>query len=155
MKKIGEQYKKALVTGGSSGLGKAFIEMLLAEDVEVWATSRFPERFARHPLLHPLRLDLVNPSEVETFIRFLVDDVPDLDLLINNAGYGVFSPFDAFPKEELAQQLNVLLVSPIIICRHVYESMKRRGRGAIVNVSSLAADPMAAIKAAMVKYAST
>ncbi len=139
MDKVSDNFKKALVTGASSGLGKGFMEMLLAEDVEVWAASRKPERLPKHRLLHPHRLDLKNPAEVEAFVRFLTEDVPDLDLLINNAGYGVFSPFEEFPMEELTQQMNVLLNSPVILCRYLYKNMRRQNRGAIVNISSLAA----------------
>ena len=138
--KLNSRYTRALVTGASSGLGLAFAEMLLAEGVEVWATARSTERLMSRDGLHPMELDLASDASLGQFISRVRDTLPDLDLLVNNAGYGGFFPFEQYPESEIIDQVGVLLTGPVRICRSVYESMRARGKGVIVNVSSLAAE---------------
>ena len=133
LQKIG---KKALVTGGSSGLGRAFVQMLLEEGFEVWATSRSKDQLKSVPHFHPLVLDLTEPEKVRAFIDDFIMSHPDLDLLINNAGYGVFYPLEKMP--DISQQLQVMLEMPILLTQVVYRKMCERDHGIIVNVTSLA-----------------
>ena len=137
--KIYKIYPKALVTGGSRGIGRAIVEMLLDEGVEVWATSRSGDNFLEHPKLHVLKLDLAEESALEEFIQTFKAQVSDLSLLVNNAGYGVFESFDTFPPREIPNQLNVLLEGPIRLVRGLYSQMQLQKHAAIVNVSSLGA----------------
>ena len=137
---LNDRFKNALVTGASSGLGRSFAKMLLDEGLEVWATSRDPDRLFTHPRMHPMKLDLSDPDDTELFAQRILAEVGELDLLVNNAGYGAFYPFERFPGEEISGQLNVLLSGPILLCREIYAHMKARGRGAVVNVSSLASE---------------
>ncbi len=137
---LNDRFKNALVTGASSGLGRSFAKMLLDEGLEVWATSRDPDRLFTHPRLHPMRLDLSDTVGTELFAQRILAEAGELDLLINNAGYGAFFPFERFPREEISGQLNVLLSGPILLSREIYAHMKARGCGAIINVSSLASE---------------
>ncbi|MDR1816880.1 MAG: SDR family NAD(P)-dependent oxidoreductase [Puniceicoccales bacterium] len=128
--------KEALVTGAGRGLGRAFANALLAEGVTVWGTTR-----GGTPLpdgVRPLTLDLAEPASVAALARQLRRDAPALDLLVNNAGAGVFCPFERFPEAELERQWRVLLASPVALCRAFFPDFARRGRGVIANVSSLA-----------------
>ena len=139
MQRLGSQYRKAFLTGGRSGLGRAFLDMLLDEGVEVWATSRDAASLPQRPNLHPVSLDLSDPGAVRATVEELLASVPDFDLLINNAGYGVFAPFEEMHPEDVEGQLQVLLHGPIAIAQSLYQQMVVRGKGgAIVNVSSLA-----------------
>jgi len=138
MQTLSETYRTALVTGASSGLGRAFAEMLLAEGVEVWATSRDAQRLPEHERLHPLALDLADGGSMEAFSRGMGPIFPEIDLLINNAGAGVFGAFEAIEPNDISQQLRVLLHGPIALCHQIYPHMLARGNGAVVNVASLA-----------------
>ncbi|MDR3228079.1 MAG: SDR family NAD(P)-dependent oxidoreductase [Puniceicoccales bacterium] len=128
--------KEALVTGAGRGLGRAFAEALLAEGVTVWGTSRSGNALPAG--VRPLRLDLASPASVAALAEQLRREAPALDLLVNNAGAGVFCPFAHFPEESLDAQWQVLLAGPVSLCRAFYPAFAERGRGTIVNVASLA-----------------
>lgn len=141
MRSLSSQYKKAFLTGGRSGLGRAFLQMLLNEGVEVWATSRDGDSLPPHPRLHPVSLDLLDLDKTRATLAQLLQEVADFDLVINNAGYGVFAPFESFPGEHISGQLSVLLEGPVFIAQAFYSQMVDRGLGGvIVNVSSLASE---------------
>lgn len=136
---LSNKYATAVVTGGSAGLGAAFTDMLLKEGVEVWATARDAKRIPQQERLHPCSLDLCDKSSTEAFCKKIQKEVPQLDLLINNAGFGTFAPFETWNDTDIERQLDVLLTGPIRLCHSFYPAMLERKRGCIVNVASLAA----------------
>ncbi len=136
---LGSLYRRALITGASSGLGLGVTNLLLREGIEVWATSRNPAKLPRHEKLHPIELDLASKDSVEKLFSEELSDEIEFDLLINNAGSGVFYSFESFPEEEIGGQAEVMMLGPIRICQRLYGGMRARDRGVIVNVSSLAA----------------
>ena len=138
MKKLGDIYRTALITGGTSGLGLAFSKMLAGEGVKVISVSRNPDLLPQVEGLTGVSLDLANMASVSDFVEgYLVEPgVPDI--LVNNAGYGAFSEWGKFPEEEIARQIDVLLAAPIRLCRAFAPKMAERGSGGIVNVSSIA-----------------
>ena len=138
MKGLSQKYRTALVTGGTSGLGLAFCEMLVAEGVKTFSASRFPSKLPSISGLHGVELDLTDLSSLAAFARRFVGEHGVPDLLINNAGYGAFFEWDRFPEEEIAGQLDVMLKAPALLCRSFAPAMAERGSGGIVNVSSLA-----------------
>ncbi len=133
-------YSRALVTGASAGLGEGFVRMLLDEGLEVWGTSRRPEQLPQRDRFHSVKLDLRDADSLKVFLDTVLRQGPPFDLVINNAGYGAFYPFEKFPENEIGGQIDVLLSGPIKICRQVYAGMHRRGYGVLVNISSLAAE---------------
>ena len=137
---LSSKYNKALVTGAGTGLGKGFAQMLLDERVEVWGTSRKPDQMPRRPGFHAIELDLLNPASVDELLREVIGKDRGFDLVINNAGYGAFYPFEKFPVDEISNQIEVLLSGPIKICRQAYAGMRKRGHGTIINVTSLAVE---------------
>jgi uncharacterized protein len=138
MKKLSEQYRTALVTGGSSGLGLAFCEMLLSEGVNTFSASRNPKKLPSLSGLSGLELDLSDLAASRSFAEAFIAKHGVPDLLINNAGYGAFFEWNHFPEEEISTQIAVMLHAPILLCRAFAPAMAARGSGAIVNVSSLA-----------------
>ena len=138
--KISEIYAKALVTGASRGLGRAFADMLLDEGVEVWGTSRDITKLPKRDGFHPIELDLNNNESLTKLIDMISKEDLEINLLINNAGAGAFAQFEDFPLDEIDKQSAVLFTAPVKLCRNLYPRMKLRGRGAIINVSSVAAD---------------
>jgi len=108
--------------------------------VEVWGTARNASAIRKHPRMHACELDLTQPSSMAQFLNRMIRESTEIDLLINNAGYGTFSAFEQFPVDEITKQTEVMLAAPMRLCRAYYPMMLKRGRGAIVNVSSLAAD---------------
>ena len=140
-----ELYRTAFVTGASTGLGRAFAEMLLAEGVRVWGTSRDPSRLAGLGSDHggaftPVALELGDAAATERAFRAAEAAAGGFDLLINNAGFGLFAEFAAADFADSREQLEVMLMQPALLCHLALPGMTSRGRGAIVNISSLAAE---------------
>ncbi len=135
-----KKYGRALVTGASAGLGEGFASMLLEEGLEVWGTSRKLAHLSERENFHPVELDLCNADSLDNFLNNVLRKGPPFDIVINNAGYGAFYPFEKFPNDEIGCQIDVLLTGPIKVCREAYASMRLRGQGVLVNVSSVAAE---------------
>lgn len=141
--RVSEVYRTAFVTGASTGLGRAFAEMLLAEGVRVWGTSRDVARLAvlASPAagrFTPLALDLRDGAAAEAAFRGAERAADGFDLVINNAGFGVFAEFAATDFALWQEQLDVMLVNPARLSHAALGGMLTRGRGALVNISSLA-----------------
>jgi NAD(P)-dependent dehydrogenase (short-subunit alcohol dehydrogenase family) len=136
--------KKALVTGGSKGIGRA-IALAFAEhgaDVAISArgaeqldrTCKEIEERGRRGLGLPA--DLSSPAEVERLHARVRDELGDLDVLVNNAGTAQGGLLSQLPREEFDRVMNVNLWAPIRLAQLCYPSMKERGGGVIVNISS-------------------
>ena len=138
MKKLSEKYRTALVTGGTSGLGLAFCEMLVEQGVNAFSVSRNPAKLSTASDVRGLELDLADLPSVTPFACKFVEEHGVPDLLINNAGYGAFFEWEHFPEEEIKSRLAVMLHAPVLLCRAFAPAMAERGSGGIVNVSSLA-----------------
>jgi len=137
-------HRTAFVTGASTGLGRAFVEMLLAEGVEVWGTARDVARLA--PLtanvkFRAVELNLDDPRGTEgAFLAAAKAAGGSFDLVVNNAGYGVFAPFAGVDFAVWQTQLNAMLGSTSLLTHLALRGMLARKRGCIVNVASLATD---------------
>lgn len=142
MQTLSPRYRRALVTGASTGLGRAFTEMLLSEGLEVWGTARALERLPRLEGFHGLELDLADADSLKRFLGLFEHGgaLVEIDIVVNNAGSGAFFPFAEFPEAQLGAQIDVLLTAPIRIARAAVPQLLERRGGVLVNVSSLAAD---------------
>ncbi|MEO6245674.1 MAG: SDR family NAD(P)-dependent oxidoreductase [Opitutaceae bacterium] len=138
--RVSDLYRTAFVTGASTGLGRAFAEMLLADGVRVWGTSRDPARLASIPGLIPVAMELRDGADAEAVFRAADRAAGGFDLLINNAGFGVFAEFVGAEFSIWEEQLQVMLLSPARLAHAALPGMMARRRGALVNISSLAAE---------------
>ncbi len=139
---LSETYPTAWITGGSSGLGLALAKALSQEGIQVVATSRNPDGCPILPGVRFARLDFEDgPGTATDFVRRMEKEgCEPPDLLINNAGSGAFGRLANLPEEAIRAQLEVMLTGPACLCREVFPILVARGRGCIVNVSSLAVD---------------
>lgn len=128
---------QALVTGASRGLGAAFATELQAMGYRVVGTSR---RGGPAAATLPLRSLDLSGGEVEAFIGENESLLREVDVLVNNAGSGVFGRMETFSESDWAGQMDLLFHGPVRLCRAVLPHMRERGRGCLVNVSSLAAE---------------
>ena len=143
--RVSDLHRTAFLTGASTGLGRAFAEMLLKDGVRVWGTSRDAARLdplaSRYSsLFTPISLDLRNGPHAEAVFREAEAEAGGFDLVINNAGYGVFAPFAAADFSVWEQQLQVMLINTARLSHAALRGMLARNRGALVNISSLAAE---------------
>ena len=143
---LGQLRGTAFVTGASAGLGREFTLMLLGEGVRVWGTSRDSSRLAdlsaAHPgAFRPVALDLADcEGAVRAFEAASADAGGGFDLVVNNAGYGVFGEFAGVESSVWRSQLQDMLGTVLGLSHAAYRSMKGRGRGCLVHVSSIAAE---------------
>ncbi len=138
---LSARYRTALVTGASTGLGRAFTGMLLAEDVAVWGTSRDPQRLGiAHERFHPVALELADGTGAERAFREAEQTAGGFDVVINNAGFGAFGAFAATDFAVWEEQLRVMLVNTARLGHAALRGMKARNRGALVNISSVAGE---------------
>jgi len=143
--RVSDFYRTAFVTGASTGLGHAFTGMLLADGVRVWGTSRDPKRLAALGQAHggafiPVGLELTDGAQAVSVFQEQERAAGGFDLVINNAGYGVFGDFAGTEFGIWQQQLEVMLINTARLSWVATRSMLERRRGALVNVSSLAAE---------------
>ena len=143
--RVSDLHRTAFITGASTGLGRAFAEMLLAEGVRVWGTARDSARLDALVAQHgerftPVILDLRDGPQAEARFRAADRSAGGFDLVINNAGYGVFAEFAATDFTVWAEQLQVMLINTARLAHAALGGMLERNRGALVNISSLAAE---------------
>jgi len=135
--------KKAvvLVTGGSAGIGRAIAASLAAAGARVAITGRNKERLseaARTLGVHGIRADVSVEADVQRTYREVLDTFGDLDVLVNNAGIGIFKPLTAFSLEEFDQVFATNVRGPMLMAREAARIFITRNRGNIINISSTA-----------------
>ena len=137
---LSSRYRTAFVTGASTGLGQAFTEMLLAEGVEVWGTSRDAARLPSRPRFHAVTLELADGTVAEQVFLEAERTAGGFDVVVNNAGFGAFGAFahTDFPVWE--EQFRIMLVNTARLAHVALRGMLARRRGALVNISSIAGE---------------
>ena len=142
---LSSRYSHAFVTGASGGLGLAFSRMLMAEGIRVTGTARDVGRLSvlgKNPLFAPAALDLADPVAAERAFLSASEAVggAGFDLVINNAGYGLFAPFVCAEFSTWQAQLDAMLTTTARLSHAALRAMTAGGRGCLVNVSSLAVE---------------
>lgn len=139
--------KSAIVTGGTKGIGRAIAEALVRESVNVCISAR-----SRHEIdetiqqLGSLKLgritgivaDVCNYSQVKPLFEVATSEFDGLDILINNAGIGLFQTVEEMSPEDFRSVLETNLFGVFYCCHEAIPVMKQRGGGYIINISSLA-----------------
>lgn len=149
--RVSDLHRTAFVTGASTGLGRAFAEMLLRDGVRVWGTARDLSRLASFrpeiatdanpaALFSPVALDLRDGARAEAVFLEAGRAAGGFDLVVNNAGYGAFGEFASADFSVWQEQLEVMLVNTARLSQAALRGMLARNRGALVNISSLAAE---------------
>jgi len=133
--------KTVLITGASSGIGRVTAELMLRRGWQVAATARDPSSLSslesdRNALL--LRLDVTDEASIARAVPTVVERFGGIDVLVNNAGYGVFGPLEGATAEEVERQFRTNVFGTIALIRHVMPVMRERRGGTIINVSSVA-----------------
>jgi short-subunit dehydrogenase len=133
----------ALVTGASSGIGRAFALRLGAEGYDVVAVGRRRDRLdelvAALPDVEvtPLVTDLGTDAGVDAIAKVCADH--ELTLLVNNAGVAHYMPFVELPADKASELLHVKAIAPTMLARAAAPGMVSRGEGTIINVSGMLA----------------
>jgi len=134
-----------LITGSSSGIGRATALLLARKGYTVFAGSRNSARLkelgrlARSNgwALRTLRLDVSDEESIRKAIA-LVSKEGSVDVLVNNAGYALVAPLEEAPISEVRRQMEVNFLGAVRLIQEVLPQMRRQGAGYIINVSSVA-----------------
>ncbi|EAW08538.1 putative short chain oxidoreductase/dehydrogenase [Aspergillus clavatus NRRL 1] len=132
-----------LITGASSGFGTILAEAVLKAGHRVIATARDPVKAAQtHPQIESLggvwlQLDVTRADAKQT-VEDTVREQGRIDVVVNNAGYGLFGSVEDMSEEEIHQQINTNVYGPIRVIKAVLPFMRAQKSGTIVNISSIA-----------------
>lgn len=139
--------KKALVTGGSKGIGKATLVEFLELGAEVLFTARNENEV--NSLEAELRkdgykvtglvADSANPKDVKRIKDWINKNWEVLDILVNNAGINIRKKANEYSEEEFRKVLEINLIAPFEISRALYPFLKDSGKASIINIASSAA----------------
>lgn len=129
-----------LITGCSSGIGRAAAEAFLAEDWTVYATARNPADVEAlgEAGAELATLDVTDDEDVARVVDRVLEEQDSIECLVNNAGYGQLGPIEDVPVAAVRRQFDVNVFGPHRLTRAVLPHMRAAGDGTIVNVSSFA-----------------
>ena len=129
--------KVVLITGGSSGIGKAVGEFLHQKQYTVYGTSRSPEKYpdSKFPILE---LDVTKAETITKCVQELLSRENRIDVLINNAGAGITGPLEEIPEVEMKRNFETNFFGPIEVIKAVLPTMRKQQDGLIINVTSIA-----------------
>lgn len=138
--------KWIVITGGSSGIGAAIATALAGKGNRVTIVANEAEHLERallalraHDLsADAIRCDLASPAEIDDLTRTLLAGSAAPDVLVNNAGFGTFRPFEMAGIEEIDRLLNVNLNGHVRLTKGLCDPMVARGSGAICFMASIA-----------------
>lgn len=137
----------ALVTGASAGIGRQFCEQLAARGDDLVVVARNADRLTalkaeleqRHGVgVEVLVADLADADDLQRVAARVADRNAPIDVLVNNAGFGVKTPFLDTPVEKEIESVDVMVKAVVVLTHAAGGAMRERGRGAVINVSSVA-----------------
>lgn len=139
--------KAAIVTGGTKGIGRAIAEALAREGVNLCISARKADEVEQ--VVSELSdtgegevigavCDVREYDEVKALIEHSVTEFGGVDILINNAGIGIFGKVEDLSPDEFRAVLETNLFGVFYCCHEAIPEMKKRGGGYIINISSLA-----------------
>jgi NAD(P)-dependent dehydrogenase (short-subunit alcohol dehydrogenase family) len=130
------------ITGSSRGLGRSLTEAVLASGDKVAATARNLETLndlvEKYPdQIYPIKLDVTRYDDVFRVVADVAAHFGRIDVLVNNAGFGIVGAAEAFTDEQVRSQLETNLYAPIEITRAVLPYMRKQRSGRILQISSI------------------
>ena len=129
-----------LITGASTGIGQSAARLFAERGWQVVATMRNPTdgtALAEHPRITVLPLDVTDAASIEAAVASTLNHFGRIDALVNNAGYGLFGPFETATDEQIRRQFATNVDGIFAVTRAVLPAMRHQGSGTIVNVASL------------------
>lgn len=132
--------KTILITGASSGIGKATAKRFRAEGWNVVATMRSVDdgrQFQADDGYLVTRLDLTDSGSITAAVAAATEKFGTIDVLLNNAGYGAYGPLEGTPMDKLRRQMEVNFFGLVATMKAVLPNMRAAKSGTIINVSSV------------------
>jgi len=130
------------ITGSSRGLGRSLTKAVLAKGAQVAATARdinsLKDLIESYPgQIFPVTLNVTDYDQVQIAVKAAIKHFGRIDVLVNNAGFGIVGAAEAFTDEQVRSQLETNLYAPIEITRAVLPFMRKQKSGRILQISSI------------------
>lgn len=132
--------KTILITGSSTGIGRATAQYFQWMGWNVAATMRNPGKEQELNTLENVRcihLDVTNEASIQSALEETIRTFGDLDVVVNNAGYGAVGPFEAATTEQIKKQFDTNVFGAMAVTRNVLPHFRKNKKGTIVNVASI------------------
>ena len=131
--------RSVLITGCSTGIGRAIALRLASRAFLVFATARRPETLDALVAsgCRSMRLDVTDEDSMRAVVDAIERECGAVDVLVNNAGYGLEGPIEELPMDEVRREFETNLFGPTRLTQMVLPAMRKRRRGRIINVSSV------------------
>lgn len=132
--------KTILITGASSGIGRATAVYFAEREWNVVATMRNPEKVdvnLKKPNIFITALDITDDATIVTAVAVARKRFGKIDVLLNNAGYGLFGALEAMSAEQINKQLHANIFGLMRVTQQIIPVMREQGQGIIVNISSI------------------
>jgi NAD(P)-dependent dehydrogenase (short-subunit alcohol dehydrogenase family) len=131
--------KTVFITGASTGIGRAALLLFRDKGWNVAATMRTPSDHADlvSAQVRTLALDVTNAATIRPAVEQALAAFGNVDVLVNNAGYGAFGPFEAATNEQIERQYATNVTGLMFVTREFLSHFRERKSGVIVNISSV------------------
>jgi NAD(P)-dependent dehydrogenase (short-subunit alcohol dehydrogenase family) len=126
-----------LITGVSSGIGRAVADVFAAKGFEVFGTSRNPQRTEPVPGVELVQLDVADDASVAAAVATVIQRAGRIDILVNNAGVGVFGAAEETSIAQAQQLFDTNFFGLVRLTREVLPHLRARGSGRIINIGSV------------------
>lgn len=129
-----------LITGASSGIGKATAKLFQSKGWNVIAAMRTPEKETELNLLSNVslvKIDVTDPASIDAGVKAALDKFGTIDVLLNNAGYGTYGPLEEFPRENIIRQFDTNVIGLIDMTKALIPHFRANKNGMFINISSV------------------
>ena len=130
--------KIVLITGGSSGIGKAIGIFLTQKGFKVYGTARDAQKYPDFKHFKLIDLDVRSDSSAQQAVERVLEKEGKLDILINNAGVGITGPVEETPQDAIENVFNINFYGPVRMMKAVLPHMRKQNSGLIINITSIA-----------------
>lgn len=128
--------KVVLITGASSGIGKAIATHLHSKKYTVYGTSRNPQKV--EVPFKMLALDVLDANSIKKTVESIISSEGKIDVLINNAGKGITGAIEDTPTEEIKANFDTNFFGVIDVIKAILPQMRSQKQGLIINITSIA-----------------
>lgn len=132
--------KTVLITGSSSGIGQSTAKYFHEKGWNVAATMRKPENDKALSGLENLKLyqlDVTSTESIRNAIKQTIQDFGEIDVIVNNAGYGLFGPFESATEEQISNQFNTNVFGVMQVTKNILPYFREKKSGLIINITSI------------------
>lgn len=132
--------KTILITGSSSGIGKANAKLFQEKGWNIIATMRTPEKEEELNTLENvlvIRLDVLDLESIEQALAAGIDKFGKIDVILNNAGYGLMGTFESAKRESIIRQFGVNVQGLFDVTQKALPHFRKNKRGMFINISSI------------------